>query len=287
MNTPLHVRNMTVQDLAFAHWLRGEVGWNQTLDDWKRFLELEPDGCFLAEWSGAPVGTATTITYAQDLAWIGMVLVRPEYRGRGIARRLLSACITRLQDLGIRCIKLDATPAGRPVYSRLGFRDEGTLPRWEGGLSKPLSIAPAPCIRIWQESDPARTAACDVAAFGVTRQRLVRVLASQSRRGVVFQDQLGRPLGFGHLRNGSRALYLGPVVAEAADIGIRLVEALVAQTEGETLFWDIPQPNAAAADWAAEHGFTVQRALTRMYLGENLVPGDTCRQFALARPESG
>ena len=45
--------------------------------------------------------------------------------------------------------------------------------------------------------------------------------------------------------------------------------------------------NAAAVAWVTERGCTQQRPLTRMFLGENLRPGDPHRQFALAGPEVG
>ena len=82
MISAMRVRLMTRADVPFADSLRALAGWNQTVDDWKCFLALEPDGCFLAEWNGAPVGTATTTVYGPELAWIGMALVHPDFRRR-------------------------------------------------------------------------------------------------------------------------------------------------------------------------------------------------------------
>jgi len=147
MSSPLQVRTMLPADLPFADSLRALVGWNQTLADWQRFLSMEPEGCFLAEWDGAPAGTATTVVYGTDLAWIGMVLVHPDYRRRGIGGRLLLKCIEYLQVRGVRCIKLDATPQGRPVYEKLGFRDEWTMRRWEADLSSRPQLARFACLR--------------------------------------------------------------------------------------------------------------------------------------------
>ena len=278
---------MTLEDLPFANWLRGEVGWNQTLEDWKRFLEMEPEGCFVAQWCGTPVGTATTVTYGRELAWIGMVLVHPEYRRRGIARTLLNSCIEYLRHREVRCIKLDATPQGRPVYLGLGFKDEWTLSRWERQVANPAPAAPAPKLAGRQEFDASRTADCDLAAFGVSRQQLLRALSLQSREAIMFANMSGRVTGFGLLRNGSRALYLGPVVAQTHEVGTRLIEALVGHTHSERVFWDIPEDNSAAVSWARQHGFAIQRTLTRMCLGENLTPGDPQKQFGLAGPEMG
>jgi len=184
----LQVRTMLTADLPFADSLRALVGWNQTLADWQRFLTMEPQGCFLAEWDGVPAGTATTVVYGPDLAWIGMVLVHPEYRRRGIGGGLLLRCIEHLQALGVRCIKLDATPEGRPVYEKLGFRDEWTLRRWEAELSSQTPLAPDSRIRVWEEAGAPHFDLLDSRAFGVSRRELMIALALQSSRALAYES---------------------------------------------------------------------------------------------------
>ena len=105
----LGLRLMTTGDLPFADHLRTLEGWNQTLEDWQRFLTTEPAGCFVALRNGVPVGTIVTTVYGSELAWIGMLLVHPDYRSRGIGKTLLEGCIKYLQERKVRCIKLDAS----------------------------------------------------------------------------------------------------------------------------------------------------------------------------------
>src|SRR4051794_28415202 len=95
--THLSLRLMTAEDIPFADSLRAMAGWNQTPADWKRFLELSPGGCLIAEVDGRPVASATTTPYGKDLGWIGMMLVHPDFRRRGIARVLLTHCIELLR----------------------------------------------------------------------------------------------------------------------------------------------------------------------------------------------
>jgi len=322
MSSPLAIRVLGREDLPFADFLRALAGWNQTLGDWERFLTIEPAGCFLAEWNGTPAGTATTIVYGPELAWIGMVLVHPEFRRRGIGQALLRHGIDYLRGRGVRCIKLDATPLGRTVYEGLGFQDEWTLRRWARPAAPPQAdfhesgMADLPAgldarqrvptllmdptqefgiegagsddsLRAWRAGDEQILGPLDASAFGVSRQLLLPALASQSRATVVLERDPGRPAGFGLLRPGSHALYLGPVVASSANVGIRMVEALVAASNGQMIFWDMPDENTAAIAWAEAHAFAVQRPLTRMFLGENLAPGDPRQQFGLAGPEVG
>jgi creatinine amidohydrolase len=121
---PIALRKLTAADVPFATELNGIVGWNQTEKDWRGYLEFDPEGCFIAELSGRPAGTATVIRYQDRFGWIGMVLVHPESRRFGMGTTLLRHAIAYLQKCGVAGIKLDATPVGRKVYVPLGFCDE-------------------------------------------------------------------------------------------------------------------------------------------------------------------
>jgi len=331
-NLAIRLRLLTARDLPFADAVRAAAGWNQTLDDWRRFLALEPEGCFLAEWEGKPAGTATTLIHGPELAWIGMVLVHPDSRRRGIGQALLRHCLEHLRQRGVGCIKLDATPLGQPVYERLGFRSEWTLARWErasapavadaphepppeprglGVRQSSAAFGPAPSETKRQRtaalSRRGGTVACgcaprrfmageqvrkewealDAAAFGIARTRLWNALERQGSTVRSVEAADGRLAGLGMSRPGSRARYLGPVVAASPVAGLALIEALLADHRGEPVFWDIPDPNTAAVAWAESDGFQRQRGLTRMFLGDNRTPGDPRMQFALAGPEVG
>ncbi len=109
----------------------------------------------------------------------------------------------------------------------------------------------------------------------------------QSRCALVRESERGRIEGFGLLRSGSQALYLGPVVATSAAAGVELIQGLIDRSEGQAILWDIPDQNATAVFCAEQHGFTCQRSLTRMFLGQNLAPGNPQQQFALTGPETG
>src|SRR5256884_9577750 len=56
---------------------------------WLRVLELEPEGCFGIEHDGRLVAVITSTCYDCELAWIGMVITAPEFRGQGLASTLM------------------------------------------------------------------------------------------------------------------------------------------------------------------------------------------------------
>ena len=126
----MRLREMTGADIPAGLRLKEVAGWNQTAADWQRFLDRSPHGCFVAEMDGQVRGTVTTIPYERCFAWIGMVLVDPGYRGRGFGTALLERAIEYLDGLNLSALKLDATPQGKPLYEKLGFRSEYEIGRW-------------------------------------------------------------------------------------------------------------------------------------------------------------
>ena len=94
-------------------------GWNQTMKDWRLLLDNPDNVCIVAEKDNRVAGTATALNHGNKVAWIGMVLVDKSLRGQGAGKMLLENIINRLQH--IKSVKLDATPAGEPLYRKLGF----------------------------------------------------------------------------------------------------------------------------------------------------------------------
>ena len=282
----LEIRTMRRSDITFADSLRHIAGWNQLPADWERFLRMEPGGCFLAEYQNTPAGTATTVTYDDKVAWIGMVLVHPDHRRKGIGRALLLKCIEHLRNRGIPSIKLDATPAGKSVYDTLGFKSEWTLSRWE--RSNPA--APHSSLNVrdnkiqLDESELESITQLDQSAFGVSRKQLLREIAAQSCSFAEMKS------GFGFIRTGAKALQIGPVIAETEAAFYQVIQLLMhhfLEDEKYRIFWDIPDQNLIARRWAGMNGFTIQRTLTRMYLGSNAYAGKQHMQYAIASPDLG
>lgn len=212
--------------------LSTSAGWNQTPEDWHRLLELEPQGCFGVEQDGHVVSSATVLTYGEDLAWIGMVLTLPEYRGRGYATMLMERCMEYCRQRRARTVRLDATEMGQPVYERFGFTPEYLVERWQGELPAAVARPNQPDFEL------------DRLAFGADRRRLLEKT--------------------GCTRPGRVASYIGPVTARSAAEAREIV--LHCGASGPC-FWDIPGPNAAAQALARELGFRPVRRLVRMRLG--------------------
>src|SRR6267378_2110535 len=180
------VRRMTESDLPAADRLREIASWNQTLDDWRLLFALEPKGCFVAVRGGDVIGTVTTTTYGQSLAWIGMMLVHPDHRRCGVGTGLMRQALDFLRSSRVQCVRLDATPVGRPVYEKRGFVGEWSLTRHERpATSEPVSlVASTMVVRDLIDRDWLTAGEIDARSFGTPRERLLRRLAKRCRRSL-------------------------------------------------------------------------------------------------------
>lgn len=268
-----NLRRLDAADLQGAVGLSRLANWNQTNDDWKMLLRLDPQGCFAIEFDGQIVATTTLLCYGKRLAWIGMVLTRPEYRRRGFAKRLMQAALERASDLKIESIKLDATADGQPLYEKLGFKTEQVIERWfRDGRS---TIAPArPALRT--ATPPLEM---DDEAFGADRARVLQELASRNP-----PDSTGEAYNFS--RDGARCRYLGPCVGRDQKSARTVIAHTLQASPQSSWYWDLLTTNQNAIDLAKEFGFAPQRRLERMVLGGSITKNDQM-VYAIAGFELG
>lgn len=283
------MRLMTENDLTAVDELRRIAGWRQTIEDWRRLLSLEPKGCFVTTEGDKVIGTVTTTRYGTELAWIGMMLVHPEHRRKGIATQLMKCALEHLGACGVECIKLDATPVGRPLYEKLGFQTESSLTRWQReAVAQPITRRPFKNqIRDLEESDWPEIEQIDAAAFGVRRSQLLRSLAQTCRKLSVVSAN-GRVSSWGMLRRGAQAAdYLGPFECSGAEDLVPLTSELLAHSAAGATIWDIPDENHWARKAAEQFGFSPVRPLTRMHLGAQLSARAPESLYGIADPAVG
>ena len=284
----MQLRTMAKHDVRAGLRLKELAGWNQTADDWNRFLDASPQGCFVAEADGKVCGTAATISFENKFAWIGMVLVDPEYRSRGIGTKLLERTIEYLDQQKMPTMKLDATPQGKPLYENLGFVTEYGIERWV--LKRPLHAGARP-------ADPNRAAltsaqldsilAKDCEVFGADRGSLLRSLYKETPHYALSVWRSGTLQAYAFGRKGSFADHLGPWMAENSSAARGLLDEFLARSSRETLIVDSLTGNPAALELLRTAGFSYARTLTRMYRGPNGFPGNPAALCAILGPEFG
>lgn len=257
---------MSHADLSHGLRLCRASNWNQLEDDWRFFLDR--GGAALAEQDGAVVGSVGWLPFGGDFAWLSMMLVDPAARRGGIGSGLMEAA---LEALAGQHVRLDATPAGEPMYRKFGFLDEHRLARTKVAGGGRLS----PDVRAIEPADLPAILARDRGVFGADRSAL---LAELYRRTPDLAWTGRGAYCFG--RPGYLFPQIGPVVASDLDGARAVVEHCLACHEGQTFVLDLP-------DRADGLGFEVLRPFLRMSLGEVRVHGRPEQVFAITGPEFG
>ena len=270
------LRRLLASDIPAAVQLSEQAGWNQTAEDWRMLTDLAPEGCLAIEVDGELAATTTLISYGRSLAWIGMVLTKLSFRGRGFARCLLTQALKQADEMRIETVKLDATDQGRPLYEKIGFRFEQAVERWARPGTRHASTSALPLgeppVEDWSVADHR--------AFGADRSDLLQRL--------VQRTQLPLFIGSSYLltRPGRQARYLGPSVCDEPATGRALMERVLQIAGPQDCSWDLLPRNSNAAAFAQDFAFTPTRYLHRMVRGKDL-PAKEEMIYAIAGFELG
>ena len=254
------LRRLVVSDIPAAVGLSEQSGWNQTSEDWRTLIDLAPEGCLAIEIGSELAATTTLLCYGQRLAWIGMVLTKVSYRGRGFARRLLTKALMQADQMRIETVKLDATDQGWPLYEKMGFRFEQAVERWSrpaaNNSSGTVVLVDAPPAENWRMAD--------LRSFGADRSDLLERLAQRSQFPLFAEGSylLTRP--------GRQTRYLGPSVCDAPETARALMAHALRAEGSHGWSWDLLPKNLDATAIARDLAFTPTRQLQRMVRGKEL-----------------
>jgi GNAT superfamily N-acetyltransferase len=266
---------LSADTMASLESLVARSGWNQTREDWEIFAR---DGSIfvLRDTRGSIIASGAVLPYGDTIAWISMILVSPEARGRGIGTAVFRRCLATLESQG-RLAFLDATPAGLPVYSRRGFRSLQTFTRWSRESDRSEVERSSPTV---DRSECLSELIClDALAFGVPRASLMRQILSRAGACCLNINR-----GFAVVRPGRVAHQVGPLLARDAATATALIRAATAPFPNVII--DVPDERDGLNDPLTELGFKRQRGLVRMSLHHSAV-GRPELIYAIAGPEFG
>ena len=263
---------LDVADAPAGLLLSTEAHWNQNEADWRFFLSKG------TVWGvrdrNQLVATAALLPYSAGNAWISMVLVTADFRRRGIATRLVDACLAVAKRRGLTTW-LDATPAGATVYGPLGFLPTLELRRLR--LTKPQGTTATHPLSVGNLDS---LAARDGSAMGFDRSTLLSEFSARTGSRIVSD---GRAIAL--VRNGRTARHIGPLLADRADQALALVDAII-QSETGPLLIDAVHSQEAFLNGLVQSGWNIERPFQRMRFGPAAI-SPAQPPFAVAGPEFG
>ena len=261
-----------IEDAQAGLVLSTEAHWNQNEADWRFFLSK---GIVFGVRDGRKlVATAALLPHSAGNAWISMVLVTASWRRRGVATRLVDACLDAATKRGLTTW-LDATPDGAAVYGPLGFTPTLQLRRLR--LITPAdAISTAPLLTCSLDALIAR----DNDAMGFDRSPLLTEFSARPGSRIVSTGD-----AMALVRDGRTARHIGPLLADRADQALALVETIVHAETGPWLI-DAVHGRDEFLNGLTNTGWNIERPFQRMRFGRATTsPAEL--PFAVAGPEFG
>ncbi|MHA1791292.1 MAG: GNAT family N-acetyltransferase [Promethearchaeota archaeon] len=308
----MKIRKMQQDDIFSLMKLKNKVGWNQVEDDWLRLLELNPAGCFTCFDEDKLIASVTT-TYWDNkkVGWIGMLIVDEKYRGRGIGKTMLSHAVQYLKEQDIRLIMLDATPAGKALYEKQGFKTSHIINRYVLGSTikvrnMPLTFKIDDFLAIdvenalvqgFKEKDLEDLVLnTDKELIGEDRSNIISRLFNERVDNVIASVEklknasFFRPNGYALYREGMSHFQLGPLVAKNTSIAVNLIKRILAKRQGKSFILDIPSFQDGFTKFVREIGGLKERNFYRMYLANEGFYNEVCNypfEYCTSGPEKG
>ena len=276
------------EDVDFAVGLTVQEGWNYTPSEIGLMLELDPEGSFIYEDSGVPLGFVTTVTYSRT-GVIGHLIVSGKSRGRKIGDSLVTAATQYMHSRGVDSMLLYATDEGSNLYKRHGFTPRSDvlcvhLNLGRGHRSKKSSA----CMPI-SSKDLKEIISTDIELFGDDRTRVFEAVRKRSVKSAFKIDRgngiegyvFARPDHVGHDIGPWACLGSQPTDAEnlfattlsTLSGGILYTGTFAANKEAERIFKTLP----IARSWI----------ISMMIRGEGRYESAADKVFAVAAFELG
>lgn len=170
----------------------------------RRYLQIQPDGWYLALWNGEPVGLGGAIDFG-SFATLGLMSVLPAMQQHGIGQALMEQLLSWLDARGCPTVFLNARPRAVSLYERSGFVMIGETHRYLFS-PQPAKSEKLPGISLLEKASLPVVAAFDAPAFGASRLR-------------VFADFLDRDPQRFFVSKDTAGSLTGLLVAETASIG--------------------------------------------------------------------
>lgn len=282
------IRLISEHDIEFVYTLCKNEHWNYSRKMIKRLIGYEPNGCFIAEVDGTPVGHVFSINYGK-IGWIGLLIVERKYRRQGVGTRLMKHVMGYLLNLGVETIRLEAVPKIMSLYQKLGFIEEFDSLRFEG-INEKAEQSTNSYISLISENEIAKIAKFDEMYFGVNRERVLRKLYADNPETCFAARENSKIVGYIFCCRMEIGYRIGPwvcipnYVEIAKQLILKCMEIIEANAK---LYVGVPGVNEAAVRLLQDLKFRLCPKSIRMYFGRKLESDRIQGIFSISGPEKG
>jgi len=266
MSENFSIRLMTQADLEMAVVWAARKGWNPGHHDAGVFYETDPNGFFIGEMEGRPVGCISAVAYNKRFGFIGFNIVKPEFDETAFCRELIGQALAYLKP---RNVGLDCISGMVECYREMGFKIAHLNHRVQMmGSPQKTKRADIELVELSTVSFN-DLASYDRRCFPAPRDLFLSSWISMPNAVGFAAKTNDRLAGYGVIRSCREGRKIGPLFADDGDIAETLLLHLAAQAPGEPVYLDVPAANRAAVALTRKHRMKPMAETTRMYLQED------------------
>ncbi|CUB11572.1 acetyltransferase [Bacillus cereus] len=230
------LRKENIEDIVA---LSSYIGWDYNRAEVETIFNA---GIVYGVWNERKklIASAAIILYGEALASIGMVIVHPDYKGRGIGKAITSSC---MNSVSARTpIMLITTDEGKPLYEKLGFRVVSYVSKYicNSYNGNDHCVGNEDYMMNYEVGDLKKIIKIDGYAFGTNRKEFLKKRMMQSEQCTVVKDKEQSVLGYGLSIQTPENKIIGPIVAKNDEMAMKIVHALARGHNGK-LRIDVPE----------------------------------------------
>lgn len=283
------IRHWKRADVDYVHESVSRERWGHTRRDVERCWKLEPNGCFIAEFQNRSVGHVLSICYGR-IGWIGLLIVNPESRRKGVGFILMETAVNYLKKVGAETIRLEAVQEAVPLYERVGFVKEFDSLRFcrQHRLRKKPKFKSGETCQVCDD-DLANVARFDASYFGVNRLNVLQSLYRDYPKTCLVARRRGSIVGYVMARRTLKGFWIGPWVCHNSATAQHLFNALEKTIGSDTseMRVGLPSLNISGRRLLEKLGFELTGKSVHMVLGNRKNQGAVRHVYGIGGPEKG
>lgn len=254
---------MSQNEMAIAIDWAAKEDWNPGLNDASTFYAADNTGFLIGRIGNTPIATISAVKYVNSFGFIGLYIVKEEFRGRGYGLSIWKEAVSRLKG---RNMGLDGVLAQQNNYKKSGFKLAHRNIRFAGKSVKNQNYTSK--IVKAKDIDLPLLEEYDRSFFPEARSAFIKSWINQNRIHALVIIENSKILGYGCIRACIQGFKIGPLYAENDSLAFELFTALTNSipTCSDVLL-DVPEPNQKAIDIAQRAGMSPSFETARMYTG--------------------
>lgn len=262
----LEIKQLDKEGLNTLMSWAADEGWNPGKHDADVFWETDPQGFLGVYYEDEMIGGGSIVSYNGEFGFMGLFIVKPEYRSKGIGSELWykrrDLLLSRLKEGA--AIGMDGVVEMQPFYAKGGFK---IAYRDERHKNTGRHFEVDEHISTIKDDDLNEVLEYDQQCFGFPRPQFIKPwLQMQGIKTFKYMDK-GRLKGFAVVRKLMEGYKICPLFADNGEVAEELYKACLNSVPDEAISIDIPIVNRAAVALVEKYNAEYIFECARMYYG--------------------